>query len=176
MNWIILLEKGLLGGVAALAFGILFNVPRRALIPVVSMGILGIFIKNFIIESAINTITASFAGAASIGVLGLIFSKSKNSPPLVFSIPSVIPMVPGIFIYKFMVGLIKLMSETGVQFNDLLYSTINNGLKAAFILMALAAGVSAPNLIFRRESFHDLSIVTGSGSKTDNRTETSNKK
>jgi uncharacterized membrane protein YjjB (DUF3815 family) len=90
----------------------------------------------------------------------MLASKSKHSPPLVFSIPGVIPMVPGIFTYKLMLGMIRLTGETGSDFNAVFDDTLSNGLKAIFILMTLAVGVSMPNLIFRKESFHEMTILS----------------
>jgi uncharacterized membrane protein YjjB (DUF3815 family) len=65
-------------------------------------------------------------------------------------------MVPGILTYKFMLGMMRLTDATGNSFNDTLAFTINNGLKAMFIMMGLAVGVSLPNLIFRKQSFHKV--------------------
>lgn len=160
IDWLTLMEKSLFGGLAALGFGILFNVPVRTLLHISLLGLLGIFLKNYLLSFDISIILSSFIGATAIGILSLLAAKSKHSPPLVFSIPAVIPMVPGIFTYKTMLGIIKLTGETGMDFNKVLSSTINNGLKATFIMMTLAVGVSAPNLIFRRESFHEITILS----------------
>ncbi len=158
MDYIQILLKALLGGTAAVGFGVLFNVPVRTLIHIFILGLLGVTIRNVLTELDFSIILASLTGASTIGILSLLAAKDKHAPPLVFSIPAVIPMVPGIFTYKLMLGVIRLTSASGDKFNDIFASTVNNGLKATFILMALAVGVSVPNLIFRRESFHELRL------------------
>ncbi|MDR3706460.1 MAG: threonine/serine exporter family protein [Paludibacteraceae bacterium] len=160
MDWIVIVEKSIFGAGAALGFGILFNVPNRTLIYIALLGLTGVCLKNIAIGLNINIILACFIGASVVGLLSMVASKSKHSPPLVFSIPGVIPMVPGIFTYKLMLGMIKLTGETGNNFDTALDDTVSNGLKAIFILMSLAVGVSMPNLIFRKESFHEMTILS----------------
>jgi uncharacterized membrane protein YjjB (DUF3815 family) len=160
VDWIVIVEKSIFGAGAALGFGILFNVPNRTLIYIALLGLTGVCLKNIAIGLNINIILACFIGASAVGLLSMLASKSKHSPPLVFSIPGVIPMVPGIFTYKLMLGMIRLTGETGSDFNAVFDDTLSNGLKAIFILMTLAVGVSMPNLIFRKESFHEMTILS----------------
>jgi uncharacterized membrane protein YjjB (DUF3815 family) len=80
-------------------------------------------------------------------------AHSKDSPPLVFYIPSVIPMVPGFFVYKMMLGIISLTTVTdSVVYLQNLISTVNNGTKSIFILISLGIGVAVPMLITRKET------------------------
>ena len=77
---------------------------------------------------------------------------------MVFSIPSVIPMVPGAFAYRMMLGLIKLAGTavTDPTYHQTLAETTSNGLKTMFILMSLAAGVSIPMLISRKDTIKKI--------------------
>ena len=77
---------------------------------------------------------------------------------MVFSIAAVIPMVPGIFAYRMMIGFIKLTGEIGVSYERILAETANAGMKTVFILMALAVGVALPNIITRKESAKHIRI------------------
>jgi uncharacterized membrane protein YjjB (DUF3815 family) len=147
MDWIQIIIKSLLGGCAAIGFGVLFNVPPRLLISIFILGMVGILLKISLSEMGLNIILSSFVGASTIGVISIQTSHTKHAPPLVFSIPAVIPMIPGIFTYRAMLGMIKLTGEVGPQYNQILAESINNGLKAAFILMTLAVGVGLPNFI-----------------------------
>ncbi len=148
--------KSAYAGVAAVGFGILFNVPRRTILYIFSLGFLDMLLRIACANQGINLIFASFFGSAVISVLSLFAAHDKKSPPLVFSIPAVIPMVPGLFTYRMMIGIMRLTGDAGPKFLDDLTLTMNNGLKASFILMALAAGVSTPNILLRRDSFHNV--------------------
>ena len=151
---LMILEKGIWFGFAALGFAILFNVPQRTLLIIWSIGALGGILKLVFMQLNIGIVIASFAGAALVGILSVYAAHNKHAPPLVFSIPAVIPMVPGAFAYRMMLGLIKL-SGTELSSNtyyQTLAETTSNGLKSMFILMALAVGVAVPMLFSRKET------------------------
>ncbi|WP_442587365.1 threonine/serine exporter family protein [Pedobacter sp. AW31-3R] len=154
MDWIILLsEKCIWFGFAALGFGVLFNVPSRSLIPIFILGALGGFTKVVMMHFEINIVVSSLFGAALIGFLSIPFAHLKHAPPPIFAIPAVIPMVPGVFAYRMMLGLIDLASDKDPEtYSNILSLTTHNGLKVMFILMSLAIGVALPMLVTRKES------------------------
>ena len=153
-----ILEKGIWFGFAALGFAVLFNVPQRTLIVIWMLGAAGGMTKLLLMQANIGIVVATFAGAAVIGVLSVSAAHNKHAPPLVFSIPSVIPMVPGAFAYRMMLGLIKLAGTavTDPTYHQILAETTSNGLKTMFILMSLAAGVSIPMLISRKDTIKKI--------------------
>lgn len=148
-----LLLKGFWSGIAAIGFAILFNVPKRTLFPIGAMGAIGGLVKFGLMYFGIGIVFSSFVGAAVVGIISIQMAHLKNSPPLVFSIPGVIPMVPGAFAYRMMLGLIALIQlEDSDTYLQTLIDMVNNGAKMSFILMSLAIGVSVPMLITRKES------------------------
>lgn len=156
----ILLEiiiKSFWSGIAAVGFAVLFNVPRRVIFSIWTLGALGGLIKFSAMNFDIGIVFASFLGATVIGVLSIRMAHMRHSPPLVFSIPSVIPMVPGFFAYKMMLGLIALtqIENTG-DYVQTLIQTVNNGTKMMFILISLGTGVAIPMLLTRKESIKKL--------------------
>jgi uncharacterized membrane protein YjjB (DUF3815 family) len=148
-----ILIKSFWAGIAAIGFAILFNVPRRTLFPIWCIGVLGGLIKFTGMNFEIGVVFASFLGAVGVGVLAIQMAHLRDSPPLVFSIPSVIPMVPGVFAYKFMLGMIALTSieKTDIYLQTLI-ETVNNGSKMMFVLISLGTGVAIPMLLTRKES------------------------
>jgi len=153
MEILIILLKSLAAGVAAVGFAVLFNVPARTLLPIAILGALGGIVKFGSMYFHIDIVFASFLSAIAIGIVSIRMAHARNSPPLVFYIPSVIPMIPGVFLYKMMLGI---MSLTQIEDSDAylqnLISTVNNGTKAIFILISLGIGVAVPMLITRRET------------------------
>lgn len=159
MEWYTILEKGFWFGWAAMGFAILFNVPPRTLLPIWIIGAMGGMTKLLLLFFGSSVILASLGGAILVGILSTPVAHNKHAPPLVFSIPAVIPMVPGTFAYKMMLGLIHLAGDPNIAtYNKLLHETINNGLKALFIIMCLAVGVAVPMLITRRTSVKHIKI------------------
>jgi uncharacterized membrane protein YjjB (DUF3815 family) len=158
LELLLILEKGVWFGFAALGFAVLFNVPQRALLVIWLIGAAGGMLKLVLMQCNIDIVIASFLGASLVGILSVSAAHNKHAPPLVFSIPSVIPMVPGAFAYRMMLGLIKLSGTTVTSdsYFQTLAETTSNGLKAMFILLALAVGVAIPMLISRKETIKKI--------------------
>ena len=98
-------------------------------------------------------------GCALIGLLSIFAAHYKHSPPFIFAIPAVIPMVPGTFAYYTIKGFIKLAYNTDTNaFEQILYETVTNGSKTIFVLMANTIGVYAPMLLTRKESAKQIKI------------------
>ncbi|MGE5429386.1 MAG: threonine/serine exporter family protein [Methylococcaceae bacterium] len=148
-----ILIKSFWAGVAAIGFAVLFNVPRRTIYAIAIIGIIGGLIKFTAMHFNLGIVFGSFLGATVVGIFSIQMAHLRNSPPLVFSIPSVIPMVPGFFAYKMMLGLIALTSiENTDAYLQTLIETVNNGAKMAFVLLSLGIGVAVPMLLSRKES------------------------
>ena len=148
-----ILIKSFWAGIAAIGFAILFNVPRRTLFQIWCIGAMGGLIKFTAVNYEMGVVFASFLGAVAVGIVAIQMAHLRDSPPLVFSIPSVIPMVPGVFAYKFMLGMIALTSieKTDIYLQTLI-ETVNNGSKMMFVLISLGTGVAIPMLLTRKES------------------------
>jgi uncharacterized membrane protein YjjB (DUF3815 family) len=148
-----LLEKGIWLGCAGVGFAVLFNVPRRTLGIIYIIAALGGLLKFFLISQEVGLVFAALCGASSIGFFSVLAAHYRKAPPMTFALPALIPMIPGLFAYKAMVGVIELTGEKDPEiYTKLFFETVNNGLKALFIILALAAGVAIPLLITRKET------------------------
>jgi len=160
MEWLQLIEKAIWFGFAGLGFAILFNVPKRVLFTIWLFSAIGGLTKLMLMKVGASIILSSFGGSILIGVLTIQAAHNNHAPPLVFSIPAVIPMVLGVFAYRMMLGVIKLAgSPAHFDYQKILFETVNNGLNMFFILLALAVGGSLPLLVTRKESVKKLKIV-----------------
>lgn len=159
MEYFAFYEKWIWFGCAAVGFAILFNVPRRTLFTIFAMAALGGTLKILIMSWHDSVILGTFFGAVLVGFLSIWAAHSKHSPPFVFAIPSVIPMVPGAFAYRTMKGIIDITNNTDPdQFLSILNSAVSNGFKTMFILIAIALGVSTPMLLTRRDSVKEIRL------------------
>ena len=159
MGWEVLLESWVWLGAASVGFAILFNVPVRTIWVIFLLGALGGTLKLLTVELGGGIILGSFFGAMLVGFLSIYAAHFRHAPPFVFAIPAVIPMVPGAFAYRMMLGVIRLTNDVDHDtFTQLLDDTVTNGLKTFFVLMVLALGVSAPMLLTRRESAKDIKV------------------
>jgi uncharacterized membrane protein YjjB (DUF3815 family) len=158
MDWITILGRAFWCGWGAVGFGILFNVPLRTLFAIWLGGAIGGFLKFTLLQLAAGVVFASFTGALAIGISSIPIAHFRHAPPMIFAIPSVIPLVPGIFAYRTMLGLIKLTGNIGPDYNIILSETVNNGAKTLFIIMSLAMGVAVPMHLMRKESVKNIRL------------------
>ncbi|MEP7143857.1 MAG: threonine/serine exporter family protein [Ferruginibacter sp.] len=159
MDWIMVLSKTFWCGCGAVGFAILFNVPPRTLFPIWISGATGGFLKFMLLQSAVGVVPASFVGALAVGISSIPIAHFRHAPPMIFAIPAVIPLIPGVFAYRTMLGLIKLTSNIGPDYSIILSETVNNGAKTLFIIMSLAMGVAVPMHLMRKESVKNIRLV-----------------
>jgi len=153
MDYFTLLEKGIWLGCAGVGFAALFNVPRRTLGVIYLISALGGMLKFYFLSLEVGLVLSTLSGACLIGFASILAAHYRKSPPMTFALPALIPMIPGLFAYKAMVGVMKLTAEKDPDvYGKLFFETVNNGLSALFIILALAAGVAIPMLIARKET------------------------
>ncbi len=150
-----LLEPAVMAAVTAVAFAFLFSVPARTLLVIALLGALGVTLKLSLIAYGWSIVGGTFVAACSIGLCSMWLAWRFHAPSVVFSLPAVIPMVPGVFAYRTMIGVLAFSKGEALS-TDLLMSTISNGLTTAFLFLCLALGVSLPNLLLRGRSIRDF--------------------
>jgi len=156
-----LLEKGIWLGFAALGFAVLFNVPRRTLGVIYITAVVGGLLKFYLISLGIGLVFSALCGSSTIGFLSVFAAHYRKAPPMTFALPALIPMIPGFFAYKAMVGVMELTAEKDqTLYTKLFFETVSNGLSALFIILALAAGVAIPLLITRKETVKRMKADT----------------
>ncbi len=141
-----------LSGVAALGFAILFNVPRRFLLGCFLCGAAGHTLRIILVNSGASVEFSTLVGAAAVGFLSVYLSNRYSVPSLIFTVTGAIPLVPGVFAYQTIVGLLSVTSASDTQSVDLLVTAGINGVRTTIILCAIAFGIAAPMLLFRRSN------------------------
>ena len=149
-----ILEVSFWSAIAATGFGILFNVPKKAIFTVFILGFGAGFVKFIFLKWHINVSISSFCASFFVGILSLPLAHKIHQPPVVFSIPAVIPMIPGYFAYETVLSIMDfIFMETDPPKKLMLIDAIfSNGFNMFFILMALTMGVSLPLLLLKANS------------------------
>ena len=145
-------SKFIFGGITSLGFALMFNTPKRALWTVFLLGSLGYLIKFILFKELDMNLTLSiFAASCFVGISGMYFAHRAHTPPIIFMIPAVINMIPGLLSYEFMMGMIDWISGgTGQKPSvEEIIQTFSYGISTVFILFALAFGVAFPVVVFK---------------------------
>jgi len=153
-----LLEVAIWSGIAAVGFGILFNIPRKAIFTVFILGLGAGFIKFTLLNFHIDIVLSSLIAALSVGILSMPLAHRIHQPPVVFSIPAVIPMIPGYFAYETVLSIMNFtfMETDSIKRIELMDAIFSNGFTMLFILISLTVGVSFPMLLLRKTTIKKM--------------------
>lgn len=132
--------------IAAMGFSTIFNVQRRLLWVVAIGGIIAVCTRNFVnFELGYGPVIGSFTGALVVSLIALKAVHWFHVPNHVLTIPSVIPMVPGVQMYRGLLGLINMHGVIGEVTH-----AMANGINSALIILCISLGVAIPNIFLRK--------------------------
>ena len=132
--------------ISAMGFSMIFNIQRRLLWVVALGGIIAVCTRNFVnFELGFGPVIGSFMGSFVVSLIGVKAVHWFHVPNHVLSIPSVIPMIPGVLMFRSLLGFIGMHGVVGeVTF------AFFNGINSALIILCIALGVAVPNIFARR--------------------------
>ncbi len=140
-------SQALAAAISSVGFSVIFNVPKR-LLPVVAVGgIITVLVRNVaVLQFGFSQAAGSFLGAAIVGLLALKAIHWFHAPNIVMTIPSAIPMIPGVLLYRLLFALINIRFITSTALLD----GIRSGVEAVIIIIGIAVGVAIPNIFIHR--------------------------
>lgn len=140
-------------------WAILFGSNRKILWLAGLLGGMGHALRFVLIQLDLGLITATLSGAMFVGFVGIFAAHKVDQPPIVFTMPACITMIPGMYAYKTMLAGIKSTDENYIL-NDptILPEMVHNFMLTASLLFTLAIGISIGVLLFRKESSRHISI------------------
>jgi len=97
MEWII---QALFSYFSTIGFGIIANIPRRALHASGIAGMISWLIFLILRAHSFGIGSANFFAAFFIGLASIFFSRRKKMPMIIFIVPSLVPLVPGAPAYQ----------------------------------------------------------------------------
>ena len=119
---------------ASAAFAFASYSPRRALLPVAAVSAVAMVVSSSVEEPGISRAWAVGLAALFVGLVGYAVAKRLRVPPLIVVVSAVVPMLPGIAIYR---GLSLLGEGSRRDTSAGLIAIIG----AASVALAIAAGV-----------------------------------
>ena len=138
------LEYAIAAAISAMGFSMIFNIQRRLLWVVAIGGIIAVCTRNFVnLGPSTNNI------GLDMGLVIGSFSGSVLVPNHVLTIPSVIPMIPGVLMYRMLFGLINMNVQSIDQVTPLM-KAIESGVNSGLVIMCIALGVAIPNIFGRK--------------------------
>lgn len=140
-------------------WAVLFGSPAKTLWLAGLLGGFGHAIRFVMLQLNFGLITATLTATVTIGLLGIVAAHKVHNPPVVFTMPAAITMIPGLYAYRAMLGIIKLSDENILQSQPLILQTIaHNAVLTVSLLFTLAVGISISVLLFRNDSVKKIKL------------------
>jgi uncharacterized membrane protein YjjB (DUF3815 family) len=146
---VLLVQKGGWAAVATLGFAVLFNVPKYALPYCALIGALGYALRTALMSGGMGIVLATLGAALLIGVLATILAERFAVSGALFAVSPAIPLVPGSYAYKAVMGLVMAANSPELEpHSELLLAAFDNGLKAMLTILFLSFGIALPGLVW----------------------------
>jgi len=142
------ITDALFAWIPAVGFAMVFNVPKKMLIYCAAGGAFAHSLRFLLMHFGLPIGWATLVASSSMGFLGLYWSRKHLIPRPVFTVASVIPMIPGSFAFTTVVGIMGI--NTSGYSVELMQIVVENGLRTLSILAALSFGLALPSIIIYR--------------------------
>lgn len=149
MNLTHLLHQTVFGGLAAMGFGVLFNIGPRALLWCGASGGLALAVRTVGLELGWSLEAASFAAALALGSVVQLIQERIGVSRNTLDVAGVIPMIPGGFAAKAILGLFALTAPSPQAADQTLILAVQNALRVMFTVGAMGTGLAIPSLLLR---------------------------
>lgn len=150
-----IIYDGALAAVAATGFAVISNPPKKAIAVCALLAAVGHAMRFYMLTHiGADIVTATVFSAFTMGMMSIFFAKMIHCPAEVFSFPSLLPMIPGMYAYKTFLSLMSFVRASDTRsMENIMVSIWYNGAITISVMFALVLGVSLPLFIFHRQSF-----------------------
>lgn len=149
MNLPFLLHQTVCGAIAAAGFGVLFNIGFRSLPWCAASGAVALAVRTYGLSLGWNLEAASFAAALTVGAAVQVLRARTDISKNALDVVGCIPMVPGSFAAKAILGLFALTSVDTVNATETLVTAMQYTLRVMFTIGAIGTGLAIPTLLLR---------------------------
>jgi uncharacterized membrane protein YjjP (DUF1212 family) len=149
-----LLHQTLFGYLAAIGFGVLFNMGGRALLWCGTGGALALAVRTAGLGLEWTVEGASFAAALAVGSSVRLYQQRIGVSRNTLAVASCIPMIPGGFAAKAILGLIALTLPGVTNADQTLMTSVQGALRVMFTVGAMGTGLAIPSMLLRVRRVH----------------------
>lgn len=148
-----ILTDGIFAAIAGIGFASISNPPHSAFSACAILSALGHATRFCLMTYyGIRIAFASLVGAIVIGILGIPMARRVECPVEACTLPSLLPMVPGMYAYRSVQALLNcLQVSEETQFIHNLYLLNYNLLTCLFTILLMGIGATIPTFILRKK-------------------------
>jgi uncharacterized membrane protein YjjB (DUF3815 family) len=138
-------------GVAVAAYSIFFSTPLRMLGWPVVVGMLAHALRWWALANGAGVATGAFAACLIVGLILAPVARRFRMPFAAIGFASVVSMIPGVFLFRMVSGLLQLADSSNATLT-LLGGTVAEGITAITIILAMSFGLIIPKIVIDRLS------------------------
>ena len=150
------LFDGFLAAIAAIGFAVISNPPKKAVFIAALLAAVGHACRYYLLlQTPLDLTSSTLIAAFTIGMGSMWFAKLIHCPAEVFSFPSLLPMIPGMYAYKIVFSLIMFMQNMKVPElqEKYLIDLFTNTIVTCSVIFMLAVGATIPLFLFIKRAF-----------------------
>jgi uncharacterized membrane protein YjjB (DUF3815 family) len=136
-------------GIAVAAYSIFFSTPLRMLGWPVAVGMLAHALRWWTLAVGAGVGTGALVACLLVGLVLTPVARRSQMPFAAIGFASVVSMMPGVFLFRMVSGLLQLASSSNTTL-PLLGGTIADGLIAITIILAMSFGLLVPKIVIDR--------------------------
>lgn len=133
-----IIQQFLFSFLSTIGFAVLFGIPKDSIIKSGIAGAWG-WVVFYITSTYLNNIAGALFAATTVGILGELLARYYKKPATIYTIPGIIPLVPGAGMYYTMLALID---------SDYILAA-NKGTETFFIAAAISMGIIISTFLSR---------------------------
>lgn len=122
--------------ISTICFAILFHVQKKHLLICGTVGALGWYVYLLAENNHLSTILATFLASLLVTQISYILSKKLKTPVTVFLIVGIIPLVPGLMLYRTMYALMLSDYLAAIEYGILTFQ-IAGVIAGAIVIISL---------------------------------------
>ena len=151
-----ILHQTACGAIAAAGFGMLFNFGFRGLPWVRRNGAVALAVRSCCLGLGWNLEGASFAAALTVGAAVQLVRTRAGISRDVLDAVGCIPMIPGSFAAKAIIGLFALTTSAVANESETLVTAAQYTLRVIFTTGAIGTGLAIPTLLLRARTAYRI--------------------
>lgn len=138
-------------GVAVAAYSVFFSTPPKMLAWPVAIGMIAHALRWYALSAfGASTAAGALLACVLVGCVLTPVARRWHMPFAAIGFASVVSMIPGVFLFRMASGLLQIAYGGAQTAPDLVTATLNDGIQAAIIIVAIAFGLIVPRLMIDR--------------------------
>lgn len=122
--------------ISTIGFSIVFNVQKKHLLICGTVGALGWFVYLLALKLSLSDVVATFLAALLVTQLSYILSRRRKTPVSVFLVAGIIPLVPGVGLYRTMYAVLQSDYASAVNYATITFE-ISGVIAGAIVIISL---------------------------------------